>query len=211
MAVQVIKAQSPDCVVAVDNCYGEFTAGQEPCAVSYAALPHHALPCPAVLCSALPCPAQPSLLFSIQPYLALPQSALPCSALPCPAHPRLPFPVQPCLALPCPAPVCSSLSSPALPCPALPCPSLLFPVQPCLALPCPVILLLSVANEEYGSNELFPPLTLHCLVVSADSTQRLQQFGTVSGILHTCYDRLMQTCTRLFNRQDTHSVPNEAG
>lgn len=33
MAVQVIKAQSPDCIVAVDNCYGEFTADKEPCAV----------------------------------------------------------------------------------------------------------------------------------------------------------------------------------
>ena len=34
MAVQVIKSQQPDCVVAVDNCYGEFTATKEPCAVS---------------------------------------------------------------------------------------------------------------------------------------------------------------------------------
>lgn len=34
MAVQVIKAQNPGCLVAVDNCYGEFTAGKEPCAVS---------------------------------------------------------------------------------------------------------------------------------------------------------------------------------
>ena len=34
MAVQVIKSQHPDCVVAVDNCYGEFTATKEPCAVS---------------------------------------------------------------------------------------------------------------------------------------------------------------------------------
>ncbi|KAL3147567.1 hypothetical protein ABBQ38_014620 [Trebouxia sp. C0009 RCD-2024] len=33
MAVQVIKSQQPGCVVAVDNCYGEFTATQEPCAV----------------------------------------------------------------------------------------------------------------------------------------------------------------------------------
>lgn len=31
--VQIVKAQSPNCVVAVDNCYGEFTEEQEPCAV----------------------------------------------------------------------------------------------------------------------------------------------------------------------------------
>lgn len=41
MAVQVIKSQQPDCVVAVDNCYGEFTATKEPCAVSLL-LPQHA-------------------------------------------------------------------------------------------------------------------------------------------------------------------------
>ena len=35
MAVQVIKSQQPDCIVAVDNCYGEFTATKEPCAVSF--------------------------------------------------------------------------------------------------------------------------------------------------------------------------------
>ncbi len=34
MAVQVIKRQSPSCIVAVDNCYGEFTSTKEPCAVS---------------------------------------------------------------------------------------------------------------------------------------------------------------------------------
>lgn len=34
MAVQVLKSQQPGCVVAVDNCYGEFTANKEPCAVS---------------------------------------------------------------------------------------------------------------------------------------------------------------------------------
>ena len=34
MAVQFIKSQQPDCIVAVDNCYGEFTATKEPCAVS---------------------------------------------------------------------------------------------------------------------------------------------------------------------------------
>ena len=34
MAVQVIKSQQPGCIVAVDNCYGEFTDTKEPCAVS---------------------------------------------------------------------------------------------------------------------------------------------------------------------------------
>ncbi|KAL0033631.1 hypothetical protein WJX79_008788 [Trebouxia sp. C0005] len=33
MAVQVIKSQQPDCLVVVDNCYGEFTDTKEPCAV----------------------------------------------------------------------------------------------------------------------------------------------------------------------------------
>jgi Methionine gamma-lyase len=33
-AVRIIKAQSPSCVVAVDNCYGEFTEDREPCSVS---------------------------------------------------------------------------------------------------------------------------------------------------------------------------------
>ncbi len=32
-AARIIKDQKPDCVVAVDNCYGEFTEDQEPCAV----------------------------------------------------------------------------------------------------------------------------------------------------------------------------------
>lgn len=32
-AAQIIKDQNPNCVVAVDNCYGEFTEEQEPCAV----------------------------------------------------------------------------------------------------------------------------------------------------------------------------------
>ena len=32
-AVQAIKAQNPACIVTVDNCYGEFTAKREPCAV----------------------------------------------------------------------------------------------------------------------------------------------------------------------------------
>ena len=32
-AVQAIKAQNPACIVTVDNCYGEFTAEREPCAV----------------------------------------------------------------------------------------------------------------------------------------------------------------------------------
>lgn len=32
-AVRLIKAQSPDCLVLVDNCYGEFTEAQEPAAV----------------------------------------------------------------------------------------------------------------------------------------------------------------------------------
>ena len=32
-AVQVIKGVSPSCVVAVDNCYGEFTEAVEPCTV----------------------------------------------------------------------------------------------------------------------------------------------------------------------------------
>ncbi|EIE20208.1 aluminum resistance [Coccomyxa subellipsoidea C-169] len=32
-AVRIIKEQSPDCIVAVDNCYGEFTEDREPCAV----------------------------------------------------------------------------------------------------------------------------------------------------------------------------------
>lgn len=32
-AVALIHAQSPGCVVAVDNCYGEFTEAREPCAV----------------------------------------------------------------------------------------------------------------------------------------------------------------------------------
>ena len=32
-AVEVIKSQSSSCVVCVDNCYGEFTERQEPCAV----------------------------------------------------------------------------------------------------------------------------------------------------------------------------------
>jgi Methionine gamma-lyase len=31
--VKVVKAQNPDCIVLVDNCYGEFTEGEEPCAV----------------------------------------------------------------------------------------------------------------------------------------------------------------------------------
>ncbi len=34
MAVQIIKSQQPDCLVVVDNCYGEFTDTKEPCAVS---------------------------------------------------------------------------------------------------------------------------------------------------------------------------------
>lgn len=66
MAVQVIKAQNPDCIVAVDNCYGEFTATEEPCAVSQ-------LPClfgPALCCksSALPvwpCPILAHHILSI--------------------------------------------------------------------------------------------------------------------------------------------------
>lgn len=33
-AVRIIKQQSPECIVAVDNCYGEFTEDREPCAVS---------------------------------------------------------------------------------------------------------------------------------------------------------------------------------
>lgn len=33
MAVQVIKSHNPDCIIAVDNCYGEFTSVKEPCAV----------------------------------------------------------------------------------------------------------------------------------------------------------------------------------
>ena len=44
MAVQVIKSQQPSCIGAVDNCYGEFTASREPCAVNLAVLPaacHH--------------------------------------------------------------------------------------------------------------------------------------------------------------------------
>ncbi|KAK9830077.1 hypothetical protein WJX72_009629 [[Myrmecia] bisecta] len=32
-AVNMLKAQNPDCLVLVDNCYGEFTEMQEPCAV----------------------------------------------------------------------------------------------------------------------------------------------------------------------------------
>ncbi|BDA45460.1 Uncharacterized protein YnbB [Coccomyxa sp. Obi] len=32
-AVPIIKEQSPDCIVAVDNCYGEFTEDREPCEV----------------------------------------------------------------------------------------------------------------------------------------------------------------------------------
>ena len=32
-AVQAVKAQNPACIVTVDNCYGEFTAEREPCAV----------------------------------------------------------------------------------------------------------------------------------------------------------------------------------
>lgn len=32
-AVKIIKAQSAECAVVVDNCYGEFTEAQEPCAV----------------------------------------------------------------------------------------------------------------------------------------------------------------------------------
>lgn len=39
MAVQVIKSHNPDCIIAVDNCYGEFTSAKEPCAVSISALP----------------------------------------------------------------------------------------------------------------------------------------------------------------------------
>lgn len=34
-AVRIIKEQSPDCIVAVDNCYGEFTEDREPCAVRH--------------------------------------------------------------------------------------------------------------------------------------------------------------------------------
>ena len=32
-AAALVKAQSAECVVAVDNCYGEFTEAREPCAV----------------------------------------------------------------------------------------------------------------------------------------------------------------------------------
>jgi cystathionine beta-lyase family protein involved in aluminum resistance len=32
-AAVLIKAQNPACVVAVDNCYGEFTEKREPCSV----------------------------------------------------------------------------------------------------------------------------------------------------------------------------------
>ena len=32
-AAALVKAQSAGCVVAVDNCYGEFTERREPCAV----------------------------------------------------------------------------------------------------------------------------------------------------------------------------------
>lgn len=77
MAVQVIKAQNPDCIVAVDNCYGEFTASEEPCAVSQLAFLlcpalGHALPSPVMSCCALICPA-------------LSCSALRCLTLLCPA------------------------------------------------------------------------------------------------------------------------------
>ena len=43
-AVQTIKAADPDCIVVVDNCYGEFTEEQEPCAVSALILPHPSTP-----------------------------------------------------------------------------------------------------------------------------------------------------------------------
>jgi cystathionine beta-lyase family protein involved in aluminum resistance len=33
MQVRIIKAQDPNVVITVDNCYGEFTAELEPCAV----------------------------------------------------------------------------------------------------------------------------------------------------------------------------------
>jgi cystathionine beta-lyase family protein involved in aluminum resistance len=33
--VHSVKAQAPGCVVAVDNCYGEFTADREPPAVRF--------------------------------------------------------------------------------------------------------------------------------------------------------------------------------
>ena len=82
MAVQVIKAQQPDCIVAVDNCYGEFTDTKEPCAVYSPALPGPDLPNPALLChaqdgAALPrpallCPTWPSPHIPLQSLLAPP-------------------------------------------------------------------------------------------------------------------------------------------
>ena len=41
MAVQIIKSQQPECLVVVDNCYGEFTDTKEPCAVSSSSFSIH--------------------------------------------------------------------------------------------------------------------------------------------------------------------------
>lgn len=39
--MHIIKQQRPDCIVTVDNCYGEFTEDKEPCAVQPNLLTEH--------------------------------------------------------------------------------------------------------------------------------------------------------------------------